>query len=479
MRFSSARRLAVVAVIATAAFVLPAAARAATPSVVVQNGVTQPVFGYADAIRQRVWVEVPFDTDSDGFSDRVAMDIIRPAATADGLKVPVIMDASPYYTTLCRGNDSECIQDVDGDGLNDKWPLYYDNYFVPRGYAVVLLHMVGTGFSSGCPATGGASDNLSAKYGIDWLNGRVPGYDRDGNLVVADWHNGRTGMIGKSYDGTLANATAATGVEGLTTIVPLSAISSWYDYVRSNGIITMGNNYAGSSLSNTVTNPARRALCAGFRTMLNNTDGDETGDYTPFWAERDYNPHVSNVKASVFVVHGINDNNVRPDQFAKWWAGLEDNHVDRKIWISLEGHVDPFDFRREVWVDTLHRWFDRYLQGVRNGIEYEPMADVERSADVWETFRTWPDPDAHKTALYLEGVTGAPGKLSFQEPPKKITPDLTFLDSANQSQNTMINNPTTPTANRLVYLSQPLTAPVKISGTPRVFLRASADQVDT
>ena len=32
-------------------------------------------------------------------------------------------------------------------------------------------------------------------------------------------------MIGKSYDGTFANGVAATGVEGLTTIVPVSAIS--------------------------------------------------------------------------------------------------------------------------------------------------------------------------------------------------------------------------------------------------------------
>jgi X-Pro dipeptidyl-peptidase len=484
MRSRSARRVAAVLAAAFAVAAAPAAADAAAPSIVVENGVTQPVFGYTDAVRQRVWVEAPgFDTDSDGFTDRVAMDIIRPAASDQGLKVPVVMDASPYYTTLCRGNDSECIQDVDNDGLNDKWPLFYDNYFVPRGYAVVLLHMIGTGFSSGCPATGGASDNLSAKYGIDWLNGRVPGYDKDGNLVVAGWHNGKTGMIGKSYDGTLANATAATGVDGLSTIVPISAISSWYDYVRSNGIRLMGSNYAGSSLSNTVTNPARRPLCANFRAMLNATDGDETNDYTPFWAERDYNPHVSNVKASVFVVHGVNDNNVKPDHFSKWWYGLEANHVPRKIWLGLEGHVDPFDFRRPEWVSTLHRWFDHWLQDVPNGIMREPMADIERSADVWETFRSWPDPDAQKTAVFLEAVPDAVGKLSFQDP-KRSVPDRTFLDTGNQSQNTMISNPTTlpvPPAlgNRLVYLSPPLTAPLKISGTPELFLRASVNQVDT
>ena len=164
------------------------------------------------------------------------MDIIRPKASDAGLKVPVIMDASPYYSTLGRGNESELKRDLDGDGLLDRWPLFYDNYFVPRGYAVVLLDMVGTNNSTGCPQTGDPSEHLSAVAGIDWLNGRRPGYDKDGNVVFASWHNGKTGMIGKSYDGTLANGAASTGVDGLSTIVPISAISSWYDYVRSNGL---------------------------------------------------------------------------------------------------------------------------------------------------------------------------------------------------------------------------------------------------
>ena len=43
-------------------------------------------------------------------------------------------------------------------------------------------------------------------------------------------------MIGKSYDGTLANGVAATGVDGLKTIVPISAISAWYNYSRTGGV---------------------------------------------------------------------------------------------------------------------------------------------------------------------------------------------------------------------------------------------------
>ena len=97
-----------------------------------------------------------------------------------GLKVPAIVDASPYYTTVCRGNEGECIADIDADGVNDRWPLFYDNYFVPRGYAYVLAEMDGTANSTGCPLHGGAGDIAGMKSVIDWLNGRVPGYNAHG-----------------------------------------------------------------------------------------------------------------------------------------------------------------------------------------------------------------------------------------------------------------------------------------------------------
>ena len=288
------------------------------------------------------------------------------------------MDASPYYTTVCRGNEGECIQDADADGLNDKWPLFYDNYFVPRGYAVVLLHMVGTGFSSGCPTTGGTPDNLSAKAGIDWLNGRVPGYDKDGNLVTADWHNGRTGMIGKSYDGTLANATAATGVEGLSTIVPISAISSWYDYTRSNGIILTRRQLP--------VEPLEHGHESGPSRVLRPVPGVARGDRRRRDAAttRRSGPSATTTRTSRTSRRACSSSTGSTTTTscritsASGGPARRRTGVDRKIWLGLEGHVDPFDFRREVWVSTLHRWFDRYLQNVKNGIEYEPEADIER-----------------------------------------------------------------------------------------------------
>jgi X-Pro dipeptidyl-peptidase len=459
--------VAVVAVLGAAA---PAQAREA-PTIVIENGVTQPVFGYADAIRERLFIDSTFDSDADGLRDIIAFDVIRPRATADGLKVPVIMDASPYYSTLCRGNDSECKADLDGDGLLDKWPLFYDNYFVPRGYAIILLDMVGTNNSTGCPTTNANQDNLSAKQAVNWLNGRAVARNAAGQQVTADWHNGKSGMVGKSYDGSLAMATAVTGVRGLTTVVPISGPTEYYDYTRSNGVVTRGNNYP-SFLANVVTNPERRDYCKPVRDALAANDGDEHGDYTAFWNERSYVKKVGNITASVFLVHGLNDDNVRPDHFSKFWYELARYDVPRKLWLTQTGHVDPFDFRRAEWVATLHRWMDYWLHGVPNGITDEPRVDIERAADVWETHADWPVPSTVGTEVWLR-----PDGLGLVPAADPVT--QSFQDSPTQTQNTMILNPDTVQPNRLAYLSAPLTAPLHVSGTPVVKVRAAADQVDT
>jgi X-Pro dipeptidyl-peptidase len=466
------RRAALVAgLLCSLAAAAPASA-ADPPALSIEDGVTQPVFDYQQAIRERVYIpQRGIDQDRDGKDDKIAADIIRPKESDDGLDIPAIIDPSPYYTTVCRGNEQQCMRDEDGDGVNDKWPLFYDNYFVPRGYAYVLAQMNGTGFSTGCPYHGGPTDIAGEKSVIDWLNGRVPGEDAAGNPKVADWHNGSSAMIGKSYDGTLANGVAATGVEGLKTIVPVSAISAWYDYSRTGGI-RHNTNYP-ASLANTVTNPDRRDLCAPSRADFNAQDGDETGDINQFWDDRDYNKAVGNVKAAVFATHGFQDDNVRLNHLSHWWDGLKANGVPRKLWLMRTGHTDPFESRRAVWVATLHRWFDHYLQGIENGIETEPKVTIEDSKDEWRNYAEWPVPGTQDVDLYLRGTTPtAPGALGLSSGGDAGA--LTFTSPATGTgENAYISDPTGSQANRRVFLSAPLTKDLRMSGAPIVDIEAS------
>ncbi|MEV4115763.1 Xaa-Pro dipeptidyl-peptidase [Nonomuraea sp. NPDC049695] len=459
-----------------------APARADTPAVKIENNATQPVFSRADAVKQTVFVEVEgTDSDNDGRPDRVAVDILRPKETDQGLKVPVIMEASPYFA---GGNDvANHPVDVDESGhplpamsaLADKvaaepFDGYYDNYFLPRGYAVALVENLGSGRATGCPTSGDRNETAGPKAAIDWLNGRAKGFDADGNPVEATWSTGKVGMIGVSYNGTLPNAVATTGVEGLKTIVPISAISSWYDYYRANGGVLAPGGFQGEDLDvlakYVLTRENGQNACGALIDGITTAQDRVTGDYSAFWDARNYLNDVGKVKASVFLVHGLNDWNVKTKQFAQWWNALAKRHVPRKIWLHQGTHMSPFNFRTAEWLRQLHGWFDYWLYGIDSGIMREPQADVEIAPGQWDRHVSWPLPGSATVPLWL----GAGSKLG--PAPNPLAAKETFTDQKIRTAEQLVEA-TGADPNRLAYLTGDLPADVRISGTPTVSVRAS------
>ncbi|MFF3906851.1 Xaa-Pro dipeptidyl-peptidase [Streptomyces sp. NPDC001848] len=440
-----------------AVFLTPSAAHSAPRE-------SRPVYSYENAIRESVWVDTGLDRDGDGKTDRVAADIVRPREpAAQGRKVPVIMDASPYYSCCGRGNESQK-KTYDASGHVVQMPLFYDNYFVPRGYAFVGVDLAGTNRSDGCVDVGGRSDIQSAKAVVDWLNGRARAYTtRTGTTPArAGWTNGATGMIGKSWDGTIANGVAATGVKGLRTVVPISAISSWYDYYFAKGasLYDSGPNW----LSNYVESPDARAKCAAVQRQL--VDGaPRTGDWTPLWTERDYVKDAGKVRASVFLVHGMQDLNVRTKHLGQWWNALAEHGVERKIWLSQTGHVDPFDYRRAAWVEALHRWFDHELLGYDNGVDREPMADIERHPDQWVTSTAWPPRDTATTTLRPgHGDRAGVGTLGL----RPGTGSETFTDDPQLGETDWAAHIDRSTPDKAGFITPPLTKDLRVSGSSTV-----------
>ena len=147
--------LAAAVTLATFGMAGTAAAQSPPTGISVVDGKTAPVFDYDQAIRERVYIPNGQDADLDGVEDRTAIEIMRPKESGPDLKVPAIVAPSPYYTADCGQFVGECIGDLDADGVNDRWPLWYDNFFVPRGYAVILAEMDGTANSTGCATNGG------------------------------------------------------------------------------------------------------------------------------------------------------------------------------------------------------------------------------------------------------------------------------------------------------------------------------------
>ncbi|MGI5169361.1 Xaa-Pro dipeptidyl-peptidase [Spirillospora sp. CA-253888] len=475
------------ALLATTALPAGAAApsRAEPPQIKVSDGATQPVFSRADAVTQAVDIETTADSDRDGVRDRVRMRIIRPKETDRGLRVPTIVEASPYWA----GTHDVPMHPVDIDGpqaksranaqrnLAEIFPGYLDNYYIPRGYAVAQLDSIGTGGSTGCPTSGDRSEQAGAKAAVDWLNGRARGWTPEGAPVKAGWSTGNVGMIGQSYNGTLPNMAAATGVEGLKAIIPVAGISSWYDYYRANGGVLAPYEYQGEDLdvlAKAVLTRKNPEVCQKVIDEMTATQDRETGDYSRVWAQRDYVGDARKVRAAVMVVHGLNDWNVKVKNSVQWWNALKSAGVPRKLWLHQANHATPFRWRVEEWLRQTGRWFDRYLYNIHNGIDREPRVDIERAPGQWETAKDWPVPGTRTVPVSLNaGPNGQPGLLGL----RPRTGDAQAFTDAGRTRTAeqLLVNEDRADPNRLAYLTGPLKSPVRINGTPSAALRASLD----
>jgi predicted acyl esterase len=549
------------------------------------NGLAQAVFSTdpADWYSGEVWVEAPFDTDRDGELDRIHADFTAPSEVVTaGLEVPVIFEDSPYYAGTADPYSNWAVDHELGDPPASRpatpfWTAFntsptistrYESTWVPRGFAVVHAESPGTGHSDGCPTSGGRNETLAAKAVIDWLGGRAPAYTtRDGDTPVqATWTTGKVGMIGTSYNGTIPEAVATTGVEGLEAIVPISAISDWYDYYRANGMVraphsssnpTGDNNaFQGEDLDvladvvySRLDETGQRTICQPVITEIEQRQDRVTGNRSGFWQQRNYMTDVENVRAATLLAHGNNDFNVMTKQAAQFYEALKRQGVPHMFFFHQGGHggAPP-----DVFVNY---WFTRYLYDVENGVEDLARSWVVREAascpprqttvtgdqsntatlvvadtspfrvgftltvpqtnadgtitnttrlivDIPDSthlvlsapvatgagqkvaggtvvflactsanptpYEEWPDPATRNVRLNLR--PGAPGRgvLTTAGPGAGLE---TLTDDSSIAGITLANAASSPA--RLIYQTEPLTRPVRISGTPTVLLEVA------
>lgn len=444
-------------------------------------------------IREHAWVRTRVDSDGDGRRDRVHVEVARPASTERGARLPVVVEASPYFS----GGNPVRNHDVDvelyvpprdpadprqptaaGEAatrpLSSIGPSRYEDYLLPRGFAFVYAESLGTGSSDGCPTIGGWTETAGAKAVVDWLTGRAPAFGKDGRRVQASWSTGKVGMIGVSYNGTLASAVAATGVRGLRAIVPIAAISSWYDYYRADGAVVAPGGYQGEDadvLAKFVLTRDRPRVCRDVIDRLTRRQDRRTGDYSRFWAERNYVDDAGKVRAAVLAAHGLNDWNVKTGQVAQWYRQLRRHNVPHKIWLHQGGHTDPYFLRPRAWPRTVHRWFARWLSGVRNGADSGPRATVQRERGSWREQADWPAPRSKQVTGYLRAGGRRAGGLTVVPQHRRTARVETVVDDARKRAHRLAGD--RASRHRLVYRSAALDQRVRISGRPAVALRVS------
>lgn len=469
---------------------------------VIRDGRTQPLYSYADAVREVVHVETTVDSDGDGRRDRVAVLVTRPREASRARPVAAIVEASPYFAGLIEAPHHPV--EVDGQPRLAPWSpptqakpkvdyarSHYDNYFVARGYAVLAASSLGTADSEGCPSLTGPDEIQAMKAVVDWLGGRARARYGDGRPATAEWATGAVAMVGNAYNATLALGVAETGVAGLKTIVANVVTANWYDYYRANGGVVEPDGFPGEDAdlhAKVVLTRADPARCAAAIGAIERRMDRASGDYNAFWAERDFTRRVDRLAAhgiSVFQIAGLSDWNSRTAQFAQLWQTLGEQRVERRLWLYQAGHADILNVRRQEWLDAVQAWLDHWLYGVDSGVDAWPRVQIETAPGQWQASADWPHPAAREVAwrfdeetpstrgLSLRRDAGADADAGADKPTRPA--DRVFADAPARSTAELIAEPDRADPNRLLFLSEPLAEDAHLSGTPRIELQASVD----
>lgn len=491
------------------------------------NGKAQAIFEPNDLIYETVYVETDTDSDKDGNADLIKVEITRPKTS---FKLGTLYTASPYDQGTNDDWGEQMTHNVDeplarkepddttySDIQYQKQPQKFstrkimgfsdhatehhtpkpgytlNDYFLMRGYAVVYSAGIGTKDSDGIQTCGSHAQTDATVAVIEWINHKRRAFtNRTDNIEIkADWSNGNVAMTGRSYLGTLANAAATTGVDGLKTIISEAAISSWYDYYRENGLVMAPGGFQGEDADVLAAETFSRSLNLGdnlkirpffdrYLASMKNLMDRTTGNYNEFWDERNYHNDVSNIKADVLIVQGLNDWNVKPVNAAKLWQGIFHLPINKKIILHQGQHIYINAFRSFDFNDIVNMWISHELYDVDNDVmEQIPDMIVQDNVkpETWTKQKSWLDNSGKKYYLNQHGLTDTSetGQLTYHDQldqaefkqyrtsPQKWAKDL--LDQ---------NGPLK--ANQLLFKTPNLTEDQIISGFPKLHLRIATSK---
>jgi X-Pro dipeptidyl-peptidase len=437
-------------------------------------------------LRHDLWVETDFDSDADGKLDRMHVAVCRPGQTEDGnLKLPVIYNSSPYFSGVASDEEGvfwEVNHELGEIGpernhpqvvAENNRPVISNGHvgsWLPRGYIVVHSSSPGTGLSEGAPTVGGENESLAPQAVIEWLTGKRKGYTSpvSDTTVEAFWSSRKVGMLGTSYNGTLALAAACTGVDGLEAIIPVAPNTSYYHYYRSHGLVRSPGGYLGEDIDVLYDyihsgDPDKRADNNQRirEDILRKGMDRESGDFNEFWASRDYLLKMDKMKAALFMSHGFNDWNVMPEHSYRIYMKAKEMKLPAMFYAHQFGHGGPPPMRLQ------NRWFTRYLFGINNGVEEEPRAWIVRednSPKEPSSYVDFPNPAAEVVSLKFIAIDQQNGSLVMEA----IEGDMHFVDDYNLSLKDLS---TGNFNNRLLFRSAILTEDLHISGLTEVELK--------
>lgn len=396
------------------------------------------------------------------------LEVVHPTRAGKVLPAHGILTLSPY-SVLGRNGDASS--------------------YVPRGYARMYADVVGTGNSGGCYDYGGKREKETAFDLVEWV-ARQP------------WSRGRVGMTGGSYDGTTATAAAVMKPKGLATIVPEAAISRWYDYAYSGGMRytytneMLGKRGAGAAAEEgfdtpltfdfglavppplDVTSPDWAGRVANAMRVCDEVQHTEKGydptpDYDAFWVERDYARDAGRIDIPVMVAHNWGDWNVKQDTALRLWQALP-KRPTTKLYLGgrFSGHGRPGG----DYAAAKLAWMDRWVGGVKNGIERTLAAVTSQTASSAGNGDYVAGRAPRTSDVSLSSSTGlglVPGTVKAAD-----GPSVPFSLAGSESA-AMTSLAPGVRGDYAVLVSAPLTRDVRMFGSPTIKVGMATDRTWT
>jgi len=416
---------------------------------------------------------------------KLSADIWLPEAPG---RYPVLVARTPYTKT--------------GLGLTE-----WARYFARRGYGVAVQDTRGRGDSEGA-------------FEFFFADGK-DGYDTIEWVAAQPWSNGRVGMLGLSYLGTVQWLAARERPPHLACITPTAAAGRWFEespYMG--GAFLHASALQLARLFSSRAAPAPNAPAADFATVLAHrpllTADSVMGGHSrlyrdwltnpttgPYWdrlrfAEKDF----AAIDIPTLTLTGWYDGDQAGSLF--YWRGLMAHAPNRHRHFLIVGpwrHPETFrggsrkvgdtELSPESIVDpkAIHlAFFDWCLKGTSPSFDSARVRIYVTGANVWRTSDSYPPATAIPRPLYLASGGRAnssrgDGKLVW-EPTVGAPADRFTFDPRNPVRDAFENwgldrGPIQSRDDVLVYTSDALREPLEVIGGVVVDLRAASDARDT
>ena len=435
---------------------------------------------------------------------RLAVDLYRPAVNGQvtSNRYPVIWSQTQYRRAS-----------IDKDG---KVTLSAETYYAPRlengsyppGSASGIANLTRYGYVVAIVDARGTGASFGWRQGMYDRSEALDGYDITEWLAVQPWSDGNVGMFGCSYLGGIQDAIAATKPPHLKAIFPGCADPDNFNLGNLGGI--QGGAHKPP--------PGDPFWVQDFEFTLP-VDGDNdkkllaeaTAEHQKnviegkVWASMPYRDSVSSVASAPgmrpFGQAWLNTSAYtyfketnQADMAIYGWDNWQDAgrggalvrlwNLNRhgKLYIGPWGHcqINGALNGRLVSFDMIaehHRFFDRWLKGIDNGIANEPpiyYVTVNAPADEeWRFTPQWPVPGEKRVDYYMyagENTEAGRGALQTSAPQAAQAKDE--YTAAYDVTNKTIDE------KGLTYTSAPFTADTEITGDPVVHLWVSSTTTD-